>query len=70
MLRRRLDTLNALLDAKADRLCNAQRHERSDARREAAPGTTRAQPADQVPRGVAEGSEAALAGARARSKRR
>jgi putative transposase len=26
------DTLNALLDAEADRLCNAQRYERSEAR--------------------------------------
>src|SRR5262250_2102359 len=28
------ETLNALLDAEADRLCNAQRYERSAARRE------------------------------------
>ena len=28
------DTLNALLDAEADRLCNAQRYERSEARRD------------------------------------
>src|SRR6266704_1034498 len=28
------ETLNALLDAEADRLCNAQRYERSDARRD------------------------------------
>src|SRR6516225_4558677 len=27
------ETLNALLDAEADRLCNAQRYERSEARR-------------------------------------
>src|SRR3954466_10707355 len=30
------ETLNALLDAEADRLCNAQRYERSEARRYAA----------------------------------
>jgi putative transposase len=28
------ETLNALLDAEADRLCNAQRYERSAARRD------------------------------------
>src|SRR5271169_784919 len=28
------ETLNALLDAEADRLCNAQRYERSEARRD------------------------------------
>ena len=28
------ETLNALLDAEADRLCNAQRYERTDARRD------------------------------------
>jgi putative transposase len=27
------DSLNALLDAEADRLCNAQRYERTEARR-------------------------------------
>src|SRR5689334_17251211 len=32
------ETLNALLDAEADRLCNAQRYERSDARRDTRPG--------------------------------
>ena len=36
------ETLNALLDAEADRLCNAQRYERSAARRIAAPATTSA----------------------------
>jgi len=32
------ETLNALLDAEADRLCNAQRHERSAARRDTRAG--------------------------------
>src|SRR5215211_6733265 len=32
------ETLNALLDAEADRLCNAQRYERSDARRDTRAG--------------------------------
>jgi hypothetical protein len=39
------ETLNALLDAEADRLCNAQLYERSEARRDTAP--LRARPADQ-----------------------
>src|ERR1700745_10336 len=32
------ETLNALLDAQADRLCNAQRYERSEARRDTRAG--------------------------------
>ena len=32
------ETLNALLDAEADRLCNAQRYERSEARRDTRAG--------------------------------
>jgi Transposase, Mutator family len=32
------ETLNALLDAGADRLCNAQRYERSEARRDTRAG--------------------------------
>jgi len=32
------ETLNALLDAEADRLCNAQRYERSQARRDSRAG--------------------------------
>ncbi len=32
------DTLNALLDAEADRLCNAQRYERNEARRDTRAG--------------------------------
>jgi hypothetical protein len=34
------ETLNALLDAAADRLCNAQRYERSEARRDTRPAIT------------------------------
>jgi putative transposase len=32
------ETLNALLDAEADRLCDAQRYERSEARRDTRAG--------------------------------
>jgi transposase-like protein len=32
------ETLNALLDAEADRLCNAQRYERTEARGDTRPG--------------------------------
>ena len=32
------ETLNALLDAEADRLCSAQRYERTDARRDTRAG--------------------------------
>ena len=32
------ETLNALLEAEADRLCNAQRYERSEARRDTRAG--------------------------------
>jgi len=32
------DTLNAVLDAEADRLCNAQRYERTEERRDACAG--------------------------------
>jgi hypothetical protein len=35
------ETLNALLDAEADRLCNAQRYERSEARRDTGSTTHR-----------------------------
>ena len=33
------DTLNALLDVEADRLCNAERYERTDARRDTRAGS-------------------------------
>jgi transposase-like protein len=36
-----METLNALLDAEADRLCNAQRYERSEARRNTRAGQNR-----------------------------
>jgi len=35
------ETLNSLLDAGADRLCNAQRYERTEARRDTRAATTR-----------------------------
>ena len=75
------ETLNALLEAEADRLCNAQRYERSEARRDTRPAL-RAQAADQGRRGAAEGPEASgtdlrdgdhralPCGERARSRRR
>ena len=45
------ETLNALLDAEADRLCNAQRYERSEARRD-----TRVFHQDTVPAGSVAGA--------------
>jgi putative transposase len=42
------DTLNALLDAEADRLCNAQRYERSEARRDMRAGYYERQLATQA----------------------
>ena len=41
------ETLNALLDAEADRLCNAQRYEPSATRRDSRAGHREARPADQ-----------------------
>jgi transposase-like protein len=38
VVRGTVETLNALLDAEADRLCNAQRYERSVARRDTRAG--------------------------------
>ena len=38
------ETLNALLDAEADRLCNAQRYERSEARRATRAGNASCRP--------------------------
>ena len=52
------ETLNALLEAEADRLCNAQRYERTEVRRDTRAGHLRAQAADQGWRGAAEGAEA------------
>ena len=51
------ETLNALLDAEADRLCNAQRYERSAARRDTRAGHYERNLADQGWRGTAEGTE-------------
>ena len=51
------ETLNAMLDAEADRLCNAQRYQRSEARRIPGPATTTQAP-DQGRRGEAADSEA------------
>jgi putative transposase len=47
------ETLNALLDAETDRLCNARRYERSEARRDSR-WPLRAQSADQGRRGAAQ----------------
>ena len=47
------ETLNSLLDAEADRLCNAQRYERTEARRDTQGRPLRAQPRDQGRRGDA-----------------
>ena len=55
------ETLNAMLEAEADRLCNAGRYERTAARRD---HRLRWQAADQGRRGDAEGSEAAPADVR------
>jgi hypothetical protein len=60
------ETLNALLDAKADRLCNAQRYERSEARRDTRAGHYETQVADQGWRGVAEDTETSSADIRDR----
>src|SRR2546429_4262447 len=58
------ETLNALLDAEADRLCNAQRYERSAAMSRYPRRPLRARPADQGRRGAVEGTEAAPADVR------
>ena len=75
------ETLNALLDAEADRLCNAQRYERSDARRDTRAGhyerglqTKAGKVQLRVPklrlRRSRRPSSSAIGGARARSRRR
>src|SRR5262249_24681444 len=58
------ETLNALLDAEADRLCNAQWYERSVARRDTRAGHYESRPADQGWRGTVEGTQAAPADVR------
>ena len=60
------ETLNAMLDAEADRLCNAQRYERSEARRDSRAGHLRTQAANQGWRGSTEDTEAAPADLRDR----
>src|SRR5437667_9178697 len=78
------ETLNALLDAEADRLCNAQRYERSEARRDTRAGhyerglqTKAGEVGLRVPklrrqagRRSKRPSSSAIGGARARSRRR
>ena len=53
------ETLNSLLDAEADRLCNAQRYERTEARRDTRAGHYERQPGDQGRRSDLEGAEVA-----------
>ena len=57
------ETLNALLDAEADRLCNAQRYERSEARRDTRAGSCASGRSRRA-------SSSGIGGARARSRRR
>ena len=76
------ETLNALLDAEADRLCNAQRYERSEARRDTRAGhyerklQTKAGevrlriPKLRASRRSRRRSSSVTGGARARSRRR
>ena len=75
------ETLNALLDAEADRLCNAQRYERSAARRDTRAGhyqrglqTKAGEVRLRVPklrsRRSRRRSSSAIGGARARWRRR
>ena len=75
------ETLNALLEAEADRLCNAQRYERSEARQDTRAGhyerklqTKAGEVRLKVPsfgrRPSKRRSSSATGGARARSRRR
>jgi putative transposase len=75
------ETLNALLDAEADRLCNAQRYEHSAARRatraghyerglQTKAGEVRLRVTKLRRQGSRRRSSSAIGGARARSKRR
>jgi transposase-like protein len=52
------ETLNALVDAEANRLCGAQRYERNAERKNKRAGGLSAVVADQGRRGQSEGSEA------------
>jgi hypothetical protein len=56
--------LNALLDAEADRLCNAQRYERSAARRDTRAGHYERNLQTKAGEGAAEGAEASPADVR------
>ena len=58
------ETLNALLDAEANRLCNAQRYERSAARRDTRAGHYERNLQTQGWQGTAESAEAATANVR------
>jgi putative transposase len=57
------ETLNALLEVEADRLCNAQRYERSEARRDTRAGHYERNLQTKA-RGTAEGAETASADVR------
>ena len=54
------ETLNAMLDAEADRLCRAERYERTEARKDTRAGSSAAT-TDESGRSHAEGAEAAHA---------
>ena len=58
------ETLNALLDEEADRLCNAGRYERTQARKDFRSGSYSQQAADEGWGSDAEGPEAAAPGVR------
>ena len=53
------ETLNAMLEAEADRLCNAGRYERTEARRDQRSGSYERKLQTKAGAGDAEGSEAA-----------
>ena len=61
------ETLNAMLDAEADRLCQAERYERTEARKDTRAGSYQRQLHTKAGRSHAEGAEAAHA---CRSRRR
>src|SRR5215475_14482715 len=54
------ETLNALLDAEANRLCGAGRYERSEARQDTRAGSYERHAAHQRRRGQSQGSEVPL----------
>jgi len=58
------ETLNAVLDAEADRLCRAERYERTEARKDTRAGHLGAAPADESGGSHAESAEAAHAAIR------